>query len=148
MNNITILYAFLSTMGFAVVFNIPRKAILYSSIAGAMGWGTYICISAAIKSPIFASFAGAFIVGIMGEFFARLKKKPATIFVVPGIIPLVPGYGLYYAMHKILERDYNEAMSVGFEAILIAISIASAVIMTTSIGRMIKRHIGLKNAAS
>lgn len=144
MNEMTILYALFCTIGFAVLFNIPRKAIVYSGIAGAIGWAVYLYFESTVASPIFASFAGAFMVGIMGEVFARFKKKPATIFVVPGIIPLVPGYSLYYAMLQILEKDYKEAMSVGFEAILVAIAIASAVITSTSIGRMIKRYMAAR----
>jgi len=144
MNLLTILYAFISIVGFAVLFNIPRKAILLSGIAGALGWFVYLIFRTSLASNIFASFAGAFVVGIMGEIFARYKKQPATIFVVPGIIPLVPGYGLYYAMLKILEKNYQEAVGVGFEAILVAIAIASAVIMSTSCGRIYRRRLKLR----
>lgn len=135
MNLITILYSFISTVGFAVLFNIPRKAIIYSGVCGASGWFAYIYIESTFSSSIFASFAGALIVGLMGEVFARQRKQPATIFVVSGIIPLVPGYGLYYSMLKILEKDYQKAMSLGFEAIIIAIAIASGVIISSSIGK-------------
>jgi len=135
MSLISIVYSFLSTVGFAVLFNIPRKAIINSGLCGAMGWLAYIYFQETMTSTIFASFAGAFIVGLMGEIFARLKKQPATIFVVPGIIPLVPGYGLYYSMLKILEKDYQKALSLGFEAIIVAIAIASAVIISSSLGK-------------
>ena len=147
MNLITILYSFISTVGFAVLFNIPRRAIIYSGLCGAMGWLTYIYIQETMSSTIFASFAGAFIVGLMGEIFARIKKQPATIFVVPGIIPLVPGYGLYYSMLKILEKDYQKELSLGFEAIIVAIAIASAVIISSSLGKTFRDKRRMKQEA-
>ncbi len=58
---------------------------------------------------------------------------------IPGMIPLVPGYGLYYAIKKIIEADYIMAMEVGTETVLVALAISSAVILTTSLGRKIKR---------
>jgi len=138
------IYAFLCTVGFSVLFNIPRRLMVYSGFCGAIGWIVYSLVSNNLNSLITATFLGALVVGISGEIFARRLKKPATVFVIPGIIPLVPGYGLYYSMLKIIEKNYEEAISVGFEAILVAIAIASAVIIATSVGR-IMREVGLKS---
>ncbi len=133
------LYAFICTVGFAVIFNIPKKNIVQSGIVGAIGWVVYINAQTLLASIVFAAFAGAFAVGIVGEIFARVCKEPGTVFVVPGIIPLVPGYGLYYAMLQSVENNYDAAIQSGLETVLVAIAIACAVISTTSIGRMIKR---------
>jgi uncharacterized membrane protein YjjB (DUF3815 family) len=85
-----------------------------------------------------AAFAGAFVVGVLSEILARKRKMPATVFTIPGLIPLVPGYGLYYSMLKVVEADYTAAAEVGVETILVALSISSAIIVTTSISRKIK----------
>jgi uncharacterized membrane protein YjjB (DUF3815 family) len=135
------LYAFLCTVGFAILFNIPKKNIIQSGVVGAVGWVTYISAQSVLASVVFAAFAGAFAVGITGEVFARIYKEPGTLFVVPGIIPLVPGYGLYYAMLQSVEKNYDAAIQSGLETFLVAIAIASAVISTTSIGRMLKRSL-------
>jgi uncharacterized membrane protein YjjB (DUF3815 family) len=67
-------------------------------------------------------------------------KMPATTFIIPGIIPLVPGYGLYYSMLKIIEANYQEALNVGFESLLIALGIAAGIIIATSMGKLINRR--------
>jgi hypothetical protein len=41
-------------------------------------------------------------------------------------------------MLKIIQKDYTQAVSVGFEALLIAIAIASAIIIATTLGRIMK----------
>lgn len=141
---LTGLYAFVCTIGFAILFNIPKQNIVQSGIAGALGWVIYIMTQSYLNSIVFSAFLGAFVVGIVGEIFARVYKEPGTIFVVPGIIPLVPGYGLYNAMLKTVENDYEAAIQAGLETLLVALAIASAIIATTSIGRMIKAFITRK----
>lgn len=134
-------YAFFAALGFAVLFNIPRREMLFAGISGALGWFFYELMQEAGVSIIFASFIGALFVGISAELFAKLRKQPATVFVVPGIIPLVPGYGLYFSMLNVIEQNYDEALRVGFETLMIAVIIASAIILSTTFGRLIKKPI-------
>ncbi len=138
--------AFICTAGFSILFNIPKKNIVHSGLAGALGWIVYVQTQELLDSVVFAAFAGAFVVGIIGELLARIYKKPETMFIVPGIIPLVPGYGIYYAMLQAVEKDYQASLQTGIETFLVAIAIASAVIATTSIGRMIKRWLFKRKA--
>ncbi len=133
------LYAFICSAGFAIIFNIPKNRIVQSGIAGSIGWLAYEQSQLILGSAVFAAFLGAFVVGIIGEIFARVCKQPETIFIVPGIVPLVPGYGIYYAMLQAVERDYTASLQTGIETFLVALAIASAIISTTSIGRMVKR---------
>ncbi len=135
------IYAFFATIGFAVLFNIPRKEMIYAGVCGGCGWISHIILGDLGVSIIFSSFIGAVVVGLLSEFFAKRRKKPATIFIVPGIIPLVPGYGLYFSMLKIIEEKYDEASRVGFETIMVAVVIAGAIIISTSIGRVFKKRI-------
>lgn len=145
---LTGIYAFICTIGFAILFNIPKKNIVQSGIGGALGWVVYINAQTVLDSVVFSAFVGAFVVGIVGEIFARIYKEPGTIFIIPGIIPLVPGYGLYYAMLKSVENDYAAAMQSGLETFLVAIAIASAIISTTSIGRIIKTWLHRKQSSN
>lgn len=132
------IYAFFASIGFSVLFNIPRKEMIYAGICGGFGWVFHIQLQSVGMSIVFTSFVGALIVGIMAELFAKYRKKPATVFVVPGIIPLVPGYGLYFAMLSIIEKNYEEATRVGFETFIVASVIASAIIISTTIGKLIR----------
>lgn len=134
-------FAFFSTVGFAVLFNIPRKQLALAGLCGAFGWIVYSFSLSQNSNAIIASFLGGLIASLSGEVMARWQKQPATLYVVPGIIPLVPGYGLYYTMSEILIKDYQSAVSVGFETLLIAIAIASAIIIATSIGRVLKEWV-------
>lgn len=133
------IYAFFATVGFSVLFNIPRKEMFFAGIAGGLGWLFYESFVSFHVSTIFASFIGALTVGVLSELLAKFRKKPATVFVIPGIIPLVPGYGLYFSMLSIIEKQYDEALKVGFETLMIAVVIACAIILATTFGKLIRK---------
>lgn len=135
-----LLYAFLSTIGFAVIFNSPKDTVVKSGLNGTAGWLVYLIVSDLMKSPIAGSFMGALTVGILGEVFAKIFKKPSTTFTIPGIIPLVPGKGIYYTMLSLTEKKFLSAADSGSQTILVSIVIASGIIVSSSFNRAIMKH--------
>jgi uncharacterized membrane protein YjjB (DUF3815 family) len=133
------IYALISTIGFAILFNIPRDSIIKVGFAGAIGWIMYLITDVNLLSPVAGAFWGSITVGILGEIFARYYKKPATVFIVPGIVPFVPGAGMYYTMLAIIENRFSDAASTGSEAIFIAASIASGIIISSSLSKLFNK---------
>lgn len=131
-------FALLCVVGFAIMFNIPRRLIPITAINGMLGWMLYLFFQQTSVSFIVPPFLAAILVGILGEMSAIWKKQPATIFIIPAIIPLVPGYGIYYTMLHIVEDNFTKAGKIGIESMFIAISIACGVVIASSFVRMIK----------
>ena len=96
----------------------PKNSIFKSGIAGALGWVTFYIISINFNSHISGTFFAAIAVGILGELLARYYKKPATVYIIPGIVPLVPGAGMYYTMLALVRKDFYVAISKGTETFL------------------------------
>lgn len=134
------IFAFFGTLGFTILFNCPKKSVFKASLIGALGWTSYLLTVDSGQSVITATFVGAITVGLIGELFANTFRSPATIFIIPGIIPLVPGYGIYYTMISIITKDYNTATTKGFEALFVALAIATALIITSTVGRLIRNN--------
>lgn len=132
--------AFGSVLGFAVLFNCPSKSMMTSGIIGAIGWGFFLIVKGATASVISASFASALLIGLMGEFSAVRYRRPATVFIIPAILPLVPGYGLYYTMLSIIDKDYAKAAANGFEAFFIAVGISSGLLVASTLFRLIRQY--------
>lgn len=137
---IQFIFAFLSTTGFAVFFNIPKDSVIKSSFCGAIGWVLYIISTELFSSRIGATLIAAITVGLVGEFMAKNYKKPATIFTIPGIIPLVPGAGMYYTMLSIIDKNFIGAAESGTEAIFTAIAIAIGIIVSSSFSRALIKY--------
>ncbi len=132
------IFSYISTIGFAIMFNAPSKSIFKTGFAGAMGWMFYMFTMSQYPNKGTASFIGALTVGLLSEWFATKTRRPVTLYVIPGIIPLVPGFGLYYTILSIIRKDYMNAANTGFESIFIAIGIALGLILALQIGKGIR----------
>jgi len=135
------LYAFTCTIGFAILFNTPKSSLIKAGFSGAIGWTVYTIANNSSPSIVFSTFAGAFFVALSGEIFAIIDKNPITVYIIPGIVPLVPGYGLYYTMRSILANDYGTAAERGSEAFMVAIAIAAALTIILSLNAYRKRRL-------
>lgn len=133
------IFAYLSTFGFAALFSIPRDAIVKSGFVGALGWICFHLISTHFGSIVVGTFVASMVVGILGELFARLFKKPATVYIIPGIVPFVPGAGMYYTMLALVRKDFMEAANKGTETFFIAAAISIGIIVSTTLSRSINR---------
>lgn len=136
---VTFIVATIATIAFSVMLNSPKKYLLVQGIIGALGWCSYMVLHKEWgMSSFYANFIATLLLSLASEISARIFKQPTTIFVIPGIIPLVPGLGMYQGMERIIQNYYNAGMTVLMTAITDAGAIALGVMMMTSIFRVLK----------
>lgn len=117
---------------FAMLFHSPRQCVLPASLIGTAGYAAYLLGTACLSSPVAGAFADALVIAVLSEIMARRLKAPATLFASVGLIPVVPGGGLYNTMHALMQGDYPAAANYGVETVLIAGSLALAVALVSS----------------
>ena len=89
-------FAAIASIGFAVISNPPRKAILVSAILAAVGHGLRYCLLHSTSLDIAsASFIAAFSIGMLSIFFAKKIHCPAEVFSFPSLLPMIPGMFAY-----------------------------------------------------
>ena len=94
----------IAAVGFAILFNVPRYTLPACALTGALGHGLRAGLILVFGMPIeAATILAATAVGFLGEFFARRYRIPRLIFVVPGVIPMVPGVFAYRTVLAIFE---------------------------------------------
>ena len=99
-------YAFLACAAFCVVFELRRwRYILPACFTGAVSWLVYLALPSG--GVAVRCFFATMVVETLAQIFARMFKAPATIFLIIGIIPLVPGGGIYYTMYALLGGDMH-----------------------------------------
>ncbi len=130
-----LLAGFFCAAGFSVMFNMPKRLIPCAGISGVAATLPYLLILQSGGGLILAVIAGSIAVGLTAEFFAYYTRNPSSIFTIPGIIPLVPGYSLYYAMLYLVQNNVDQAAQKGAEAVITAISIACGIAISMSIKR-------------
>lgn len=126
------IFSFISTIGFSIYLNTPTKQLFHCGLTGAIGWVIYHSFKTTVLSSIFSNFVASLVVAILSELFARKLKKPAILFIIPGIMPLVPGLEMYNTMLHLIQGDYSLATSSGTDTILTSGAIALGLLVTTS----------------
>lgn len=132
--------AFISSMGFSVFLNAPKRQVLPCGIVGALGWTTFYVLNTVTSNSPFSNFIASVLVTTMSEYLARRLKKPAILFIIPGIIPLVPGLGMYNTMLYMIQGLYLKAIDSGMEVALVGGAIVLGILIITSFTRTIVNY--------
>ncbi len=138
------IYSTLATVGFAVFLNAPKSTLIPAGITGGVGWTIFYFLVNFSSNDIFANFFAALVVSLISEILARKLKHPAILFVIPGIIPLVPGLGMYNTMLYLVQSNYDLAISTGANVLFVGAAIALGVLVITSLGKTINIFIHTK----
>ena len=88
----------IAAIGFAVLFNVPRRTIFAIWSLGAIGGLIKFSAMHFDLGIVFASFLGATVVGIISIQMAHLRNSPPLVFSIPSVIPMVPGFFAYKMM--------------------------------------------------
>ena len=130
------LVSFFASFGFGIFLSVPKKDVIIGGLIGGISWIFYIKIFWLTQEVIFPYFVATVSIGILGDIFSKINNKPSIVYVVPAIIPLVPGHAMYFTMLYIVTEKYDLALSKGIEAIFIAFAIVAALILTESIRKV------------
>lgn len=119
--------AVLGTIGFSIMFSVPREYYPLCGLVGGGGWLIYCLVLPCSDVPE-ATLAATVLVVFLSRLFAVWRRCPVTIFLIPGIIPLVPGGDIYWMAYHIVMNQIQLAAEKGFEAIKIAVSIVLGIV--------------------
>lgn len=98
--------SFLTALGFSILYNVPKKAIIPASITGGIGWTVYfLLVNYLDVLDFFVTIIASFMIAFVSQIFARRLKTPVIVFTLPGLIPLVPGGAAYNMMRAFVEGN-------------------------------------------
>lgn len=129
---IQLVAAFVGTVGFSALFGAPRRYYLYCGLAGMAGWAVYLLVAAG-HSVVGAAFFAALAVAAISHIMAKICRCPVTVFLICGIIPLVPGGGIFWTAYYIVTEQLRMAAATGFVALKVTIAIAGGIILASGI---------------
>ncbi|MGM0502689.1 MAG: threonine/serine exporter family protein [Bacillota bacterium] len=134
---------FILVVGFGILMQAPKNSLLTVGLTGTISWGGFLFANNLTSSIVFSTFIAAIVVGVCGEFFARINQLPATVFIVAGILPLVPGVPAYYMMYHMLEGDYLKGVENAINTLMIAGAISFGIAI---VGGAAKYYAELKSS--
>ena len=134
-----ILAAMVGALGFGMLFNIRKNKLIAVALGGGLGWAIFILMGHIGANEAIGYFVASLLVSLYAELMARLLKAPATIFIAPSIIPLVPGASLYYTMAYALGGNSDLFIQKAVDSLILACAIAVGVIAAAVVMKLILR---------
>lgn len=110
---------------------VPRSALLYAGLIGAAGWVISLLIPQ--QDPFMRIFLSTLVIGCASRFVAALQRVPPIIYLLPGVVPFLPGYTLYQGMLTITEGKSINGLVFLVQAIAIAGTIATGIALSNLI---------------
>lgn len=135
MNPLELLWAALATAGFAVLFHLRPRDLPLAMAGAALGWWIFSAVRAA-GDPAIGYFAAAAAIGVLSELGALTLKKPAFLYMVCAILPLVPGSGMYNTMLQSVRGDFPGSLAIGFSTLQAAGAIAAGLAVSSALARL------------
>ena len=132
---VQIVTAFIGCIGFALLFNMKKRQVIYSGIGGALAWCIYLFLADLMGGIFLSTLIASVFIGVYSEIMAKVNKAPATIFFTSVAIALIPGASLYYAMDSLLEKDMNAASFNANKALTIALAISMGIVLVAVINK-------------
>lgn len=134
---IEILAAFAGTFFFSSLYNLRGLKLLVAGLGGMCTWSVCLAITAASKNQYFAFLVSAMLSNLAAELLARWFKTPTTTFVVPMLIPLIPGGSLYDTMSAAVAQDWMQFAQRGQATIFLSLSLAAGIMAVSSVKRLL-----------
>ncbi len=126
----------IGTLGFCFWFNIHGSGILLCLLGSVLSWLVYSLFSYAGIIDYGCYFLAAAFVALYAEIMARVRKYPATSYLLASLVPLIPGSGVYYSMSAVASGNVSQFWEKGISTAAIAGSIAIAILLVSSTFRM------------
>ncbi|UJF20094.1 threonine/serine exporter family protein [Vibrio sp. SS-MA-C1-2] len=124
-------FAMIPAVGFALVFNVPVKALKYCAIGGAIGHGLrYIGLHFGLSLE-WSTLIAASTVGMIGIHWSHRFLAHPKVFTVAAMIPMVPGVFAFKAMIALVQIN-----SQGFNPELWAVFIENSLTTMFTVGAL------------
>ena len=126
-----VLAATIGTMAFGTIFGVEKKYYIFCGLIGGAGWAVYVVLWQMLQfsSEPTVIFMATVLVVFLSRLCAVRKRCPATIFLISGILPLVPGAGIYWTSFYLVTNQLDQALARGFLAVKVAIAIVLGIVV-------------------
>ena len=125
--------ALVASAGFGILFNCPRREVLAGGICGGFAWFFYAWVYVVSMNELLGVFVGSVAVAVLSRIYSYRHMAPSIVFLIPGVIPLVPGALMYKTMKGVLDLNIYDTFIEAVKAIQFAGLIAVAIVIVFSL---------------
>lgn len=120
----------LAPLGFIVLLKAEPRDAPWLVLTGVLAFYASR-LGALVFGPELGSFAGAFAVGVSSNLLARMLDRPSQVYLVPGILLLVPGSVGVRSLAALMDRQVLSGIETAVTMVVIAVSIVAGLLIST-----------------
>lgn len=120
--------SFFAIYSFSIMFHAPRSQYVYCGLCGSLTWGLYLLFGYLNLGNVLSALFSTFFLTALTRILSIQKKTPVTVYLTTGVLPLVPGTGIYYTAYFLIMDNRAGAASTGVDAFKRAAAIALGII--------------------
>ncbi len=118
----------LSGIALVVLFRAPPSEIPAILLSAVLAFGSTRGLGQ-ILGPELGVCLGACLVGGLSNALARLRDRPASLTLVPGVLMMVPGSLGFRGLDALLSHDVVSGVESGFRMVLIAVALVTGLFL-------------------
>lgn len=103
-------FSAIPAVGFAMLFNVPRRFLIFCAIAGAIGHCARTIMMRGGLPIEWSTFVAAAIIGVITITFAKRHLAPPLLYAVAAIIPMIPGSYAYNTVIAIVQLTASQSL--------------------------------------
>lgn len=96
-------FAAFAALGFAVIFNVPKKFLIFVLAASILGFAVKSTLQQSGMGIELSTLLGAIVIGSFGKLFSYIYKEPHAIITIASVIPMVPGTFAFKTIISLLD---------------------------------------------
>jgi len=123
---------FAGLFAFAILFRVPAKETPFAFLIGALVYVVARFGSIAL-GPDIAVGTAAFLLGTTANLYARFRRRPSAIPLVPSLMLLVPGSIGFRSLISLLERNVLSGVEMAFQMIMVGVSLVTGLLVANLI---------------
>jgi uncharacterized membrane protein YjjB (DUF3815 family) len=104
-------FAALAALGFAVIFNVPKKLLIFVVIASIIGFAVKSTLIQSGVGVELSTLLGAIVIGSFGKIFSNIYEEPPAVITIASVIPMVPGTFAFKTIIALLDFVSSTAPS-------------------------------------
>ena len=131
-SGIELLAAVAAGMAFTLTLRAQLRDAVFMCAATVLALGSHE-VGEALFGLDAATFAAALVVGVAGGFAGYLFRRSPLVFIVPGVLMIVPGSAGFNSMLQLLTDQTVSGITAGFDTFVTAMSIAYGLMVSTVI---------------
>ena len=135
-----ILFSYLASISFGVVFRIPPKDLWLAGLGGALSRISLLTLAPLTSNRLLYMTISALIASLYAEFLATKRRQPSTHYIYPSIIPLIPGDLFFYAISGFYVSNFEWVSLNGINCLLSLFGLSIGFVLSSTFAHYVRRY--------